>query len=118
MLTTSEQQELCQIGEDLRDTDRGFARRLGLFQGMLHWAGPGTQAYLPALAVLAAALLRLAAAAGRLLMAFAWGAALLEPTALMALGETAWPGRDSGPEPGHGASPGRDRPQSDGMDRP
>ena len=69
MLTTSEQQELRQIEEDLRDTDRGFAWRLTLLQDVLRWAAPGRQAYLPVLAVLAAALLRLAAAAGRLLMA-------------------------------------------------
>ena len=118
MLTTREQQELCQIEHELRDTDRGFAWRLAVLQGVLRWAGPGRQAYLLALAVLAAALLRVAAAAGRLLMACAKGAMLLEPTALMALGDTAWPGWDSGPGPGHNASPAQDRPQSDRTDQP
>ena len=116
MLTTGEQQELCQIEQELRDTDRGFARWLTLLQGMLRWAGPGRQAYLLVLAALAAVLLRLAAAAGRLLMAFAEGAMLMEPAALIALGDTAWPGREPGQAPGHGAGPARDRPQSDGTD--
>ena len=93
MLTHGEQQELRQVEEDLRKTDRGFARRLALLQGVLRWAGPGRQAYLLALAVLAAALLRLA-------------------------GGTAWPGWDSGPEPGHRASPAQGRPQSDSPDLP
>ncbi len=110
MLTTSEQQELYQIGQGLRDTDRGFAWRLTLFQGMLCWAAPGRQAYLLALAVLAAAFLRLVAATGRLLMAFAEGA--------MVLGDTAWPGRDSGQAPGNSNSPAQDRPQSDDTDLP
>ncbi len=118
MLTVSEQQELHQIEEDLRDTDRGFACRLALLQGMLRWAAPGRQAYLPVLAVLAAVLLRLVAAAGRLLMAYAEGAMLMEPTALISLGDTAWPGWEPGPEPGYGASPVWDRPQSDGADLP
>ncbi len=118
MLTTGEQQELRQVEQELRDTDRGFARRLTLLQGMLRWAGPGRQTYLLALAVLAAALLRLAAAAGRLLMAVAEGAMLMEPAALMALGGTAWPGREPGQTPGHSASPAQDRPQSDGTDLP
>lgn len=118
MLTTSEQQELRHIEENLHDTDRGFAWRLTLLQGVLHWAAPGRQAWLPVLAVLAAALLRLAAAAGRLLMALAWGAALLEPSALMALGDTAWPGWKSGQEPGPGAGPVQDRPQSGDTDLP
>lgn len=100
MLTTGEQQELHQIEEELRGTDRGFAWRLAMLQGVLRCAGPGRQAYLLTLAVLAAALLRLAAAAGRLLlMAYAQGAMLMEPMALMALGDTAWPGW----EPGAGA---------------
>jgi hypothetical protein len=74
MLTTGEQQQLCRIGQELRDADRGFAWRLGVRQGMLRWARPGRQAYLLALAVLAAALLCLVAAARRLLVAFAGGA--------------------------------------------
>ncbi|MGH3283661.1 MAG: DUF3040 domain-containing protein [Streptosporangiaceae bacterium] len=119
MLTASEQQELHQIERGLRDTDRGFTWRLALLQGVLRRAAPGRQAYLLALAVLAAALLRLAAAAGRLLMACAEGAALMEPTtALMVLGGTAWPGQESGQAPGRSSSPARDRPQSDGTDLP
>ena len=51
---------------------------------MLRWARPGRQAYLLVLAVLVAALLRLVAAAGRLLIAVAEGAMLMEPAALMA----------------------------------
>ena len=118
MLTTAEQQELRQIEEELKGTDRGFAWRLTLLQGMLRCAGPGRQAYLLAPAALAAALLRLAAAAGRLLlMAFAQGAMLMEPMALMALGDTAWLGWEPGQAPGHSASPARDQPQSDGTDR-
>ncbi len=118
MLTVSELQELCQIGEDLRDADRGFAWRLALLQGVLRWAALGRRAYLPVLAVLAAALLWLVAAAGRLLMACVQGAALLEPTALMALGDTTWPGWQAGQEPGHGAGPAWDQSQSDGTDLP
>ena len=75
---------------------RRFAWRLTLLQGMLRWAGPGRQVYLLALVVLTSALLRLVAAAGRLLMASAEGAVLMEPAALMVLGDTAWPGRESG----------------------
>lgn len=118
MLTTGEQQELHQIEEDLRGTDRGFAWRLTMLQGVLRYAGPGWQAYLLTLAVLAAALLRLAAAGGRLLMELARGAMLLQPTALMMnLGDTAWLGWDLGQAPGHGASPAQDRPQSHGTGR-
>jgi DUF3040 family protein len=116
MLTTGEQRELHQIEEELRGTDRGFAWRLTMLQGVLRCAGPGRQAYLLALAVLAAALLRLAAAGRLLLMAFAQGAMLMEPMAPMALGDTAWPGREPGQAPGHGGSPAHDRPQSDGTD--
>ncbi len=118
MLTIGEQQELRQVEQELRDADRGFAWRLTLLQGMLRWARPGRQAYLLVLAVLAAALLRLVAAAGRLLMAVAEGAMLMEPAALMALGGTAWPGWESGQAPGHGTSPAQDRPQSEGTDLP
>ena len=109
MLTTGEQQELCHIEQELRDADRGFAWRLAVLQGMLRWAGPGRRAHLPVLAVLAAALLRLAAAAGRLLMAFADGAMYMEPAAVIALGDAAWPGRDPGQAPSHsaGRQPGR-----------
>lgn len=63
MLTTGEQQELCQVEEGLRDAGRGFAWRLSLLQEVLRWAAPGRRAYLPVLAVLAAALLRPAALA-------------------------------------------------------
>ncbi len=114
MLTTGEQQELCQIEQDLRDADCGFARRLALLQGMLRWAGPGRRVYLLVLAVLAAALVRLAAAVGRLLMVFAEGATFMEPAALMAFGDTTWPGREPGQT--HSASPAQDRLQSDGVD--
>jgi hypothetical protein len=116
MLTTREQQELCQIEQELKDTDRGFARRLTLLQGVLRWAGPGRQVYLLVLAALAAALLRFAAAAGQLLMAFGEGAVLMGPMALVALGDTAWLGWESGQAPGHGVGPVQDRPQSDGTD--
>ena len=88
MLTAREQQELRQIEKDLR-ADRGFTRRLTVLQSALCWAAPGRRAYLP---VLVAALLWLAAAAGRLLMGFAEGGALLGPGALMTPGDTAWPG--------------------------
>jgi hypothetical protein len=118
MLTTGEQQELRQIEEELRDADHGFAWRLTLLQGMLRWATPGRRAYLLVLAVLAAALVRLAAAAGRLLTAYAEGAVLMEPTALMALGGTAWPRWEPGQVPGPGAGPARDRPQPDDTDHP
>jgi Protein of unknown function (DUF3040) len=118
MLTTGEQQELRQIEEELRDADRGFAWRLTVLQGMLRWAAPGRRVYLLALAVLAAALLRLAAAAGRLLMALAEGAVLMEPTALIALGDTPWPGWESGQAPGTNADPAQDGPQANGTDLP
>jgi hypothetical protein len=113
MLTTGEQQELRQIEENLRDADRGFAWRLTVLQGVLRWAGPGRRAYLPALAVLAAALLRLAAAAGRLLLAFAEGGMLMGPAALMPLDDAGWPGRGPGQASPHAASPARDRPHPD-----
>lgn len=118
MLTAGEQRELCQIGQDLRDTDRGFAWRLTTLQRTLRWAGPGRRAYLPVLAVLAAALLRLVATAGRLLAAYAEGAVLIEPMTLIVLGDTARPGRQPGPEPDPSASPVRGRPQFDGPDPP
>ena len=105
MLTVSEQRELRQIEEGLRDTDRGFARRLALVQGVLRLAAPGRRAYPLVLALLA----RLVAVAGWLLMACATGAMLMEPTTLMAIGDTAWPGWEPGQEPGHGASQVRDR---------
>ncbi|MGH3159179.1 MAG: hypothetical protein ACRDNF_21760 [Streptosporangiaceae bacterium] len=113
MLTVGEQQGLHQIGEELRNTDRGFAWRLALLQGVLRWAGPGRQVYLLVLAVLTAALLRLAGAAGRLMMRFARAAMQTEETTLMILGDTAWLGWESRQVPGHGASAAQDRPQSD-----
>ena len=118
MLTAGEQRELCQIGQDLRDTDRGFAWRLTTLQRIAGgWAAPGRRAYLPVLGVLAAALLRLVATAGRLLAAaYAEGAVLIEPMTLIVLGDTARPGRQPGPEPDPSASPVRGRPQFDGPD--
>ena len=116
MLSTGEQQELRQIEEELRDAGHGFAWRLTVLQGMLRWAAPGRRVYLSVLAVLAAALLRLAAAAGRMLMACAEGAALMEPTALMALGDTAWQGWESWQVPGTSAGPAQDGPPADGTD--
>lgn len=116
MLTVGEQQELCQIEQELRDAGRGFAWRLTVLQGMLRWAGPGRRGHLLLLAVLAAALLRLAAAAGRLLMALAEGAMYLEPAAVIAFGDAAWLGREPGQAPGHSAGPAQDRPRSDGAD--
>lgn len=113
MLTAGEQQELRQIEKNLRDTDRGFACRLALFQGLLRRDGPGRRAYLPALAVLTSTLLLLAAAAGRLLVTFAEGAALMGPAALTALGNAGWPGWEPGQAPPHSASPEQDRPRPD-----
>jgi hypothetical protein len=66
-MLAGEQQELHQIEQGLRDADCWFAWRLTLLQGLLRWAGPGRQANLLALTVLAAALLPLAAGTGRLL---------------------------------------------------
>jgi hypothetical protein len=119
MLTPGEQRELCQIGQGLRDADRGFAWRLTALQRTLRWAGPGRRAYLPVLVVLAVALLRLVATAGRLLAAYAEVAVLIEPMTRILLGDTAWPGRQPGPEPDRGASGlVRGRPQFDGTDPP
>jgi hypothetical protein len=115
-MLAGEQHELHHIEQELRDTDRWFARRLTLLHGLLRWAGPGRQAHLLALTVLAAALLPLAAGTGRLLRVFAEGAILMEPTALIVLGDTAWVGWEPVQAPGHSASPARGRPQSDGTD--
>ncbi len=115
-MLAGEQHKLHQIEQELRDTDRWYAWRLTLLQGLLRWAGPGRQAYLLTLTVLAAALLPLAAGTGRLLRVFAEGAILMEPMGLMVLGDTAWAGPESGQAPGHSASPARDWPQSDGTD--
>lgn len=70
------------------------------------------------LAVLAAALGRLAAAAGRLLKELAQGTVLMEPATLMILGGTAWPDWESEQPPGHSVSQAQDRPQSDWTDLP
>lgn len=104
MLTTGEQRELRLIEEELQNTDRGFAWRLTLVQGVLRWAAPGRQGCLLILAALAAALARLAAAAERLLKELARGAVLMEPTILVFVGGTAWPGWESEQPPGHGVS--------------
>ena len=84
-----------------------------LLQGLLRRAGPGRRAYLLVLAVLAAALLRLVADTGRLLMTFAEGAVLMEPAALAALGDAGWPGWESEQASHHSASPVQDRPRPD-----
>lgn len=118
MLTTSEQQELHQIGEDLRDADPEFAWRLTLFQGVLRWATPGRRAYLLAMAALAAALLRLIVAAERLLMGCAEAVMVTVSTTVIVLGDTAWLGWESGQASGHGARPVRDRPRSGGNHLP
>ena len=118
MLTTGEQQELCQIGQELRATGRGFAWRLALLQDMLRWVSPARRAYLRVLAVLAAALLRLAAGTGRLLAALAEGAVLMGPTTLTALGGTALPGQDPGQAQVDGASLTQDQPQPGDMGEP
>ena len=111
MLTTGEQQELCQIEQELRDADREFAWRLTLLQGMLRRAGPGRRAYLLVLAALTSTLLRLVAAAGRLLLTFAEGAVLMEPAALAALGDAGWPGWEPGQASRHSANPAQGRPR-------
>jgi hypothetical protein len=116
MLTRGEQRELRLIGEELQNTDRGFARRLTLVQGVLRWAAPGRQGCLLILAALAAALAWLAAASERLLRQLARGAVLMEPTILVFLGGTAWPGWESEQPPGHSVSAAQDRPQSGGPD--
>jgi hypothetical protein len=118
MLATGELQELRQIEQELRKADRGFAWRLRLLQDVLRCAAPGRQAYLLVLAVLAAALLRLVTATGRLLLAYVEGGMLLGPATLMGLGDTAWPGWEPGQTPGRNASPAPDRPQPDGTDLP
>jgi hypothetical protein len=117
MLTTGEQQELCQIEQGLRDADHVFAWRLTLLQGVLRRAAPGRRVYLLVLAALAAALARLAAAARWLMMALAEGSVLMDPAALRALGDpAAWPGWESGQAPRHGASLAQDRPRTDGTE--
>lgn len=119
MVTTSEQQELRQIQQVLRKADRGFAWRLTLLQGALRLAAPVRQVYLLVVAA-AAGLRRLVTVAGRLLRAYAKGVVIMDPVALMALADAAWPawgfGQAPGQEPGPSAGPAPDRPQSDGTD--
>ena len=116
MLTTSEQQELLQIKQVLRKVDRGFAWRLTVLQGVLRLAAPVRQVYLLVVAATAAGLRRLVTVAGRLLRAYAKGAVLMDPIALMALADAAWPGWGFGQAPGPSAGKAPDRPQSDGTD--
>src|SRR5512146_1144323 len=97
MLTAGEQQELHEIEQELRDTGRGFAWRLAAFAGALRWSAPGRRVYPLVMAVLAvAALAWLAAAAGRLLLAFAEGGMFAGPAALVIPCDPARPGRESG----------------------
>jgi hypothetical protein len=91
MLTTGEQRELRLIEEELQNSDRRFVWQLTLVQGMLRWAAPGRQGCLLILAALAAALVRFAAVAERLLKELARGAVLMEPTIMVIPGGTAWP---------------------------
>jgi len=102
MLTTGEQRELRLIEEELQNTDRRFTRRLTMVQGLLRWAAPGRQARLLILAALAAALVRFAAAAERLLRELARGAVLMEPAILVIPGGTAWPDWEPEQPPCHG----------------
>ena len=87
MLTTGEQQELRQIEDALREQDRGFARRLTVLQRALRWAAPGRRGYLLAVVAVAAALLRVVTAAGRLLIeaGYCWSALALDSSVLMKL---------------------------------
>jgi hypothetical protein len=116
MLTTSEQQELRRIQQVLRKADRGFAWRLTVLQGAQCLAAPVRQVYLLVVAVAAAGPRRLVTLAGRLLRAYVKGAVLMDPIALMALADAAWPGWGSGQVPGPSAGPVPDRPQSGGTD--
>lgn len=58
---------------------------------MLRWDAPGRRGYLPALAAVMTALLWVLVLPGRLLSAAVRGAALPEPTALVAFGDMTWP---------------------------
>ena len=116
MLTTSEQQELRRIQQVLRKADHGFAWRLTVLQGAQCLAAPVRQVYLLVVAVAAAGPRRLVTLAGRLLRAYVKGAVLMDPIALMALADAAWPGWGSGQVPGPSAGPVPDRPQSGGTD--
>jgi hypothetical protein len=118
MLTTGEQRELRQIEEVLRDTDRGFVWRLTLVQGVLRWAAPGRQGCLLILAALAAALGRLAAAAGRLLKELARGGGAHGSDHPDDSRRHGLAGLESEQPPGHSVSQAQDRPQSDWTDLP
>jgi len=100
MLTAAEQKELHEIEQELQDTDCGFAWRLAAFEGALRWSAPGRRVYPLVIAVLAASLVWLAAAAGRLLLAFAEGGMFVGPAALVIPCDPARPGRESGQAPG------------------
>jgi hypothetical protein len=104
MLTTGEQRELRLIEEELQNSDRRFVWQLTLVQGMLRWAAPGRQGCLLILAALAAALVRFAAVAERLLKELARGAVLMEPTIMVIPGGTAWPDWKPEQPPGHSVS--------------
>ena len=114
VLTADERRELCHIEQGVREQDGGFIWRFALLQGMLRWAGPGRPGYVLILAVVAAALPKLVAVTGRLLMAAAWGAAMMEPMAVMALGCAVW---DVGQAPDQGASPAPSHQHCAGTDR-
>lgn len=118
MLTDSEQRELFQLGQYLRDADHGFARRLAILQGVLRWAAPGRQRYLLAAVALASALLRPAAAAARLLTACVEAVVVTESVTVMVLGDMAWLDWEPGKAPGHGSFPARGRPWPRGTGRP
>ncbi len=105
VLAASELRELRGIEEGLTAHDRMCGWRLTLLQDLLRWAAPGRQGLLCALAGVALAALDFVAAAGRVLLAVAWSALVLDPLALMAFGDTGWPGWDSGQAPGQGAAP-------------
>ena len=70
--------------------------------GLLRWAAPGRRARLLILAALAAALVRFAVAAERLLRELARGAVLMEPTILVIPGGTAWLDWEPEQPPCHG----------------
>ncbi|MGH3406346.1 MAG: hypothetical protein ACRDRJ_28180 [Streptosporangiaceae bacterium] len=122
MLTDSEQRELFQLGQYLRDADHGFARRLAILQGVLRWAAPGRQRYLLAAVALASALLRPAAAAARLLTACVEAVVVTESVTVMVLGDMAWLDWEPGKAPSHGSFPARGRPwprgKRDGHEHP
>lgn len=105
MLAARELRELRGIEEGLTAHDRMCGWRLTLLQDLLRWAAPGRQGLRCALAEVALAVLDFVAAAGRVLLAVAWSALVLDPLALMAFGDTGWPGWDSGRAAGQGPAP-------------